>query len=42
MKAKDSAVGTSFDEHVMAGYEFIMKYYGTNDDIYMFGFSRGR
>ncbi|KAF2810135.1 uncharacterized protein BDZ99DRAFT_570756 [Mytilinidion resinicola] len=40
-KAKDSAVGTSFDEHVMAGYRFLMRYYIPGDDIYFFGFSRG-
>ncbi|MCJ1381863.1 hypothetical protein MMC17_004975 [Xylographa soralifera] len=38
-KAKDSAIGTSFDEHVMGGYKFLMRYYST--DIYFFGFSRG-
>ncbi|RAQ99794.1 short chain dehydrogenase reductase family [Stemphylium lycopersici] len=40
-KAKDSAVGTSFDQHVMAGYKFLMRYYTPGDDIYFFGFSRG-
>ncbi|MCJ1286440.1 hypothetical protein MMC26_005785 [Xylographa opegraphella] len=40
-KARDSAVGTSFDEHVMGGYKFLMRYYSTGDDIYFFGFSRG-
>lgn len=40
-KAKDSAVGTSFDEHVMGAYKFLMRYYATGDDIYFFGFSRG-
>jgi len=40
-KAKDSAVGTSFDLHVMAGYRFLMRYYSSGDDIYFFGFSRG-
>ncbi|KAF2845078.1 hypothetical protein T440DRAFT_502714 [Plenodomus tracheiphilus IPT5] len=40
-KAKDSAVGTSFDQHVMAGYRFLMRYYTPGDDIYFFGFSRG-
>lgn len=40
-KAKDSAVGTSFDEHVMGGYKFLMRYYSPGDDIYFFGFSRG-
>lgn len=41
MQAKDSAVGSSFDEHVMAGYKFLMRYYNVGDDIYLFGFSRG-
>ncbi|KAI9802670.1 MAG: hypothetical protein M1825_002692 [Sarcosagium campestre] len=40
-KAKDSAVGTSFAEHVMGGYKFLMRYYSVDDDIYFFGFSRG-
>ncbi|KAH5682364.1 hypothetical protein HBI21_040990 [Parastagonospora nodorum] len=40
-KAKDSAVGTSFDLHVMAGYRFLMRYYTPGDDIFFFGFSRG-
>lgn len=26
-KAKDSAIGTSFAEHVMGGYRFLMRYY---------------
>lgn len=39
-KAKDSAVGTSFDEHVMGGYKFLMRCY-QDDDIFLFGFSRG-
>ncbi len=40
-KAKDSAIGTSFDEHVMGGYKFLMRYYTPGDDIFFFGFSRG-
>jgi uncharacterized protein (DUF2235 family) len=40
-KAKDSAVGTTVDEHVMSGYKFLMRYYQNGDDIYLFGFSRG-
>jgi len=39
-KAKDQAVGTSFGEHVMAGYKFLMRYYGSGDDIYFFGYHR--
>ncbi|KAL8842634.1 MAG: hypothetical protein Q9170_000409 [Blastenia crenularia] len=39
-KAKDSAVGTSFDSHVMGGYKFLMRCY-QDDDIFIFGFSRG-
>ncbi|KAI8268685.1 hypothetical protein K4K58_004386 [Colletotrichum sp. SAR11_239] len=39
--AKDSAVGSSFDQHVVGGYRFLMRYYSPGDDIYMFGFSRG-
>ena len=30
-KARDSAIGTSFDVHVMGGYKFLMKYYETGD-----------
>ncbi|RDW77620.1 hypothetical protein BP6252_05673 [Coleophoma cylindrospora] len=40
-KAKDSAIGSTLDEHVMAGYRFLMRYYQDGDDIYFFGFSRG-
>ncbi|KAB8072985.1 hypothetical protein BDV29DRAFT_158011 [Aspergillus leporis] len=41
LKAKDSAVGSSFAEHVMGGYKFLMRYYTPGDDIYFIGFSRG-
>lgn len=41
LKAKDTAVGSSFADHVMAGYRFLMRYYVPGDDIYFFGFSRG-
>ncbi|GME51786.1 short chain dehydrogenase reductase family [Neofusicoccum parvum] len=41
VKTKDSAVGTSFAEHVMGGYKFLMRYYLPGDEIYFFGFSRG-
>ncbi|KIX09560.1 uncharacterized protein Z518_00640 [Rhinocladiella mackenziei CBS 650.93] len=40
-KAKDSAVGSSFADHVMGGYKFLMRYYSCEDDLYFFGFSRG-
>lgn len=40
-KSKDSAVGTSFDQHVVGGYKFLMQYYEHGVDIFMFGFSRG-
>ncbi|KAL9117337.1 MAG: hypothetical protein Q9187_006127 [Circinaria calcarea] len=40
-KTVDLAVGTTFDQHVIAGYRFIMRYYSNHDHIYMFGFSRG-
>ncbi|KAK5080774.1 hypothetical protein LTR05_008479 [Lithohypha guttulata] len=40
-KIKDSAVGSSFAEHVMGGYRFLMRYYSCEDDLYFFGFSRG-
>ncbi|RYP70740.1 hypothetical protein DL771_005235 [Monosporascus sp. 5C6A] len=38
---KDSAVGSSFDHHVVGGYRFLMRYYNPGDEIYFFGFSRG-
>lgn len=34
-------VGTSFAEHVVAGYKFLMRYYNDGDHIFFFGFSRG-
>ena len=37
----DDMFGTSFDQHVMEGYRFIMRYYDEGDKIYIFGFSRG-
>jgi len=40
-KAKDSAIGTNFANHVMGGYKFLMRYYSPDDDIFFFGFSRG-
>ena len=40
-KAKDSAVGSSFDQHVVGGYRFLMRFYNPGDEIFMFGFSRG-
>ncbi|KAK3317598.1 hypothetical protein B0T19DRAFT_362797 [Cercophora scortea] len=41
MKAKDSAIGSSFDQHVVGGYRFLMRFYCPGDEIYVFGFSRG-
>ncbi|ROV96103.1 hypothetical protein VSDG_05075 [Cytospora chrysosperma] len=41
MKSKDSAVGSSFDQHVVGGYRFLMRFYSPGDEIYIFGFSRG-
>ncbi|KAK1148092.1 hypothetical protein N8T08_010730 [Aspergillus melleus] len=38
---KDAAAGTTFDEHVIDGYRFLMRFYYSGDDIYIFGFSRG-
>ncbi|MCJ1243570.1 hypothetical protein MMC30_000767 [Trapelia coarctata] len=37
----DEGVATTFDSHVIAGYRFLMRYYGEGDRIYIFGFSRG-
>ncbi|KAL0261285.1 hypothetical protein SLS55_004982 [Diplodia seriata] len=41
LKAVDQALGTSFEDHVLSGYKFIMKHYCRGDHIYIFGFSRG-
>ncbi|KAI1474428.1 hypothetical protein F4774DRAFT_400648 [Daldinia eschscholtzii] len=41
LKAKDSAIGSSFDHHVVGGYRFLMRFYQPGDEIYFFGFSRG-
>lgn len=38
---KDAATGATFDEHVMDGYKFLMRFYSPGDAIYIFGFSRG-
>ena len=37
----DEGFGTSFDQHVIEGYRFVMRYYDEGDKIYIFGFSRG-
>ena len=37
----DQALGLSFRHHVVAGYQFIMRYYSPGDYIYIIGFSRG-
>ena len=37
----DQAFGLSFRHHVVAGYQFLMRYYLPGDYIYIFGFSRG-
>ncbi|KAI1810668.1 hypothetical protein GGS20DRAFT_579691 [Poronia punctata] len=41
LKGKDSAVGSSFDHHVVGGYRFLMRFYNPGDEVYFFGFSRG-
>ncbi|OIW26966.1 hypothetical protein CONLIGDRAFT_707645 [Coniochaeta ligniaria NRRL 30616] len=40
-KAKDSMIGSSFDQHVVGGYRFLMRFYSMGDELYLFGFSRG-
>ncbi|KAJ5766306.1 uncharacterized protein N7511_003922 [Penicillium nucicola] len=40
-KAKDAAFGSTFAEHVMAGYKYLMSCYTPGDRIYFIGFSRG-
>ena len=37
----DQAIGHTFDQHVIAGYRFIMRFYDEGDKIFVFGFSRG-
>ncbi len=37
----DEGLGTTFDQHVIAGYRFAMRYHNDGDRIFMFGFSRG-
>ena len=37
----DQGLGTTFREHVLAGYRFLMSFYQDGDEIYVFGFSRG-
>jgi hypothetical protein len=37
----DEGFADTFDSHVIAGYRFLMRYYGVGDRIYIFGFSRG-
>lgn len=34
-------MGSSFDQHVVGGYRFLMRFYCPGDEIYIFGFSRG-
>ncbi|KAK8168589.1 hypothetical protein BKA80DRAFT_308310 [Phyllosticta citrichinensis] len=41
IRAVDQAVGLSFEDHVLAGYKFIMQHFIPGDHIYIFGFSRG-
>jgi uncharacterized protein (DUF2235 family) len=33
--------GTTFVQHVIGGYEFLLRFYAPGDKIYIFGFSRG-
>lgn len=40
-KLLDQAIGHTFDQHVIAGYRFIMRFYDEGDQIFVFGFSRG-
>ncbi|KAK8197371.1 sporulation associated protein [Phyllosticta capitalensis] len=41
ISAVDQAVGTSFEDHLLAGYKFVMRHFIPGDHIYIFGFSRG-
>jgi uncharacterized protein (DUF2235 family) len=40
-KLHDQGFGSSFVDHVIAGYEFLLRFYAPGDTIYFFGFSRG-
>ncbi|KKZ65822.1 hypothetical protein EMCG_01207 [[Emmonsia] crescens] len=40
-KVLDMALATSFDQHVLGGYRFLMRRYKPGAKIYLFGFSRG-
>ncbi|KAK9370275.1 hypothetical protein V1509DRAFT_617281 [Lipomyces kononenkoae] len=37
----DAIIAYSFDDHIVAGYRFLIRYYNAGDRIWMFGFSRG-
>jgi uncharacterized protein (DUF2235 family) len=41
LEARDAAVGSSFAEHVMAAYRFLVRFHAPGDSVYIFGFSRG-
>lgn len=41
LKTKGAMIGSTYAEHVMAGYRFLMHYYSLGDSIYIIGFSRG-
>lgn len=41
LESYDQALGSSFVNHVVAGYSFLMRFYEPGDKIYIFGFSRG-
>jgi uncharacterized protein (DUF2235 family) len=40
-KTLDSGFGTFFVNHVIGGYQFLLRYYNQGDKIYIFSFSRG-
>ncbi|CAE6456663.1 unnamed protein product [Rhizoctonia solani] len=40
-KIADQGVALYLDQHVMGGYQFLMKHYNEGDRICLFGFSRG-
>ena len=41
VKLLDSAIAWLLEDHVTAGYRFLMRYYEDGDKIFIFGFSRG-
>lgn len=41
LEAKDALIGSSYAQHVMSAYRFLMRNHSPEDSVYIFGFSRG-